>query len=77
MMSTLTAHCTPELVARVRTYARKAKVSRSQAVSDLLEIALTHLDARAAGGRASHATRSPADRAAMGRRLARARWSQP
>lgn len=76
-MATLMArHGSPELVARVRTYARARALSTSQAIGDLLTIALDHLDARSAGGHAVHRSRSEAERSLTGRRLAMARWKR-
>lgn len=66
----------PALLTRIRRYTRARGLSSSAAGAELLAIALDHLDARAAGGRATAARRSPADRAAAAQRAARARWSQ-
>jgi len=65
-----------DLVARLRAYARSHNRSLPSAAIDLLTIALDHLDARAAGGRRSHAQLTPAERSARARALVQARWAK-
>lgn len=64
-----------ELVGRITAYARTHELPLPRAAAQLLTIALDHLDARAAGGRASHDGRSAEERSESGRHAARARWA--
>lgn len=67
----------PELATRVRQYARAhPDRSTSDSIAALLQIALDHLDARAAGGRASHASRTPEERTEAARHAVTARWAR-
>lgn len=71
-MPTLMARgLSPELATRVRRYARlHPHRSTSESIGALLTIALDHLDARAAGGRAVHAGTTPEQRSERMRALA-------
>lgn len=62
--------------ARVKTYARAHDLSVSDAAAQLLRIALDHLEARAAGGRAVREGRTAAEASEAGRRAVAMRWAR-
>lgn len=63
--------CSPELASRVRAYARQhPDRSTSDSIAHLLAVALDHLAARQAAGRATHAGTTPEQRSERMRALA-------
>ena len=66
----------PELLARVRVYARAHDLRTPEAAVRLITAGLDHLAARSAGGVALHAGRSAEERSAAGRRAVQARWAK-
>ena len=74
-MPTLMARgVSPAIVTRVRQYARtRPEVTTSQAIADLLVVALDHLDARQRGAAAVNSRMTPEQRSARARAAVAAR----
>jgi len=67
---------TPDLVSRVRAYARARDLSTAAGAAHLLSVGLQSVAARTAGATALNASRTPEERSAAARKAVLARYGR-